>query len=138
MRRGFIYTIDAAIAILLLVIALVALFGSYVYAPKSDAVNAMGSDVLQLLSQTRMSDLCSATCSCAYDSLVPLCRLPSFDRNATLLGVIGQAHARGDDQLATAAVGDVIRGSGAVPKSLGVQVVLTDGSQRILVYGDQP
>lgn len=142
MRRGYIYTIDAAIAILILVIAILALFGSYLYAPKSASADAMSSDLLALLTQTRMSDLCVQSgngCSCGpYTGLAALCGLPSFDRNATLVDVVGQAHARGHDAEATQAIGQIVRASGAIPPSLGVQVVLTDGNQQVLVYGDQP
>lgn len=136
MSRGYIYTIDAAIAILIIVVALIPLFATQLYAPESTNANALTNDIIQLLAETKMSDVCTDMCVCAYE-FGPLCNLANFNREAPLANAIGEAFFRGEEHKARDAIEAMLRESGAVPQSHGIQIYLTDENGReYLIYGD--
>jgi hypothetical protein len=135
--RGYIYTIDAAVAILIIIVALIPLFATQFYAPQSTDANALTNDIIQLLTETRMSDVCDSTCGCVNVELQRLCVLPNFNREAPLSAAFGEAFFRGHDDDVEDAIEAILRESGAVPESHGIQVILTDETgTEYLLYGD--
>jgi hypothetical protein len=74
-RKGYFYTIDAVIGIIVLLIGLFIIAGIYFKAPDKDRTQAIANDITGLLANVKVNDLCSdfSACECRYSNLSYAC-----------------------------------------------------------------
>lgn len=126
MKKGYMYTLDAAVAVIILVLGLILIASIYVYTPDKARTDDLNSDITGLLSTVRVSDLCSG-CSCSYANLQTLCNSGKIkNRHATLLELMGQLYHDKERVAIETIVNDLLRNNGVVPGNYGLQIVLFD------------
>jgi len=72
MKKGYFYTLDAVIAIIILIMGLIIIAGFYLYAPEKERTGSLSDDVTSILNQVKVEDVCTSigsSCSCSYSSI---------------------------------------------------------------------
>jgi hypothetical protein len=74
-KKGYFFTLDAAIGTLILIIGLLIIGGFYFYSPNKDRTESIANDLTGVLANTKMKDVCDDfdSCICSYGELSTLC-----------------------------------------------------------------
>jgi hypothetical protein len=98
MKRGYMFTLDVIIAIVILVVTTAILLDQLPEQRDDYYIDNMGHDIVNVLSHTRTTDLCTnlgepATCDCPnYDDLEPIaCNENIRNTNASILELYSEA-----------------------------------------------
>ncbi len=130
-KRGYFYTLDVVFAIIILVIGLLLVAGSYFYAPQKVKSEALANDITGVLGSTHIYDVCNDidSCDCSYQSIRDLCNEnPSQIKNPdiTLLEFMGQLYHDNQREAIQDIVNETIVKSYVLPPNYDMQVVLFD------------
>jgi hypothetical protein len=71
-KKGYFFTLDAAIGTLILIIGLLIIAGFYFYSPDKDRTESIANDLTGVLANTKMKDICdfnSDPKTCSYGEL---------------------------------------------------------------------
>jgi len=96
-RKGYFYTIDAVIGILILIIGLFIIAGFYFYSPEKDRTEGLANDLTGILANTQIKDVCDlSTCTCSYTTLTDLCNEGLITNpDMTMLELMGYLYSLG-------------------------------------------
>ena len=130
-NKGYFYTLDASVGVLLLIVSLVIVLGFYYYAPDRELTDAISHDTIGLLASTMMSDVCDditlGACDCKYDSLQNGCNdMRIKNTQVSLLSLMGQLYHLGERELIGEIVDEILIDSGVHPPQYGLKLLLTD------------
>jgi hypothetical protein len=124
-KKGYIYTLDVAVAAIILVVGLVVIIGMYFYVPDKPRTENLATDISGILSNTRVKDLCTA-CDCGdYDNVEAACPYATND-GMSLMELIGLLYSKGDYQKINDLIEEVIVNTDVLPETHGMQVVLKE------------
>ena len=133
--KGYFYTLDVVIAIILLVIGLLVLAGSYFYSPYKPRVEGITTDISGVLANTRLRDVCPGLpdcSSCSYTTIRDLCgETPSQIKNPelSLMEFMGQLYHDMRREAIKDIIDEAIVRSGILPQHLDMQIVLYDPAE---------
>ncbi len=99
MRKGYFFTLDALIAVIILVIGIMVIFSYYIFAPDTERTGQLTKDISGVLSTTRVLDVCwqadsaNQDCDCSYSALEDpgVCKRMT-DRKMTMMQLFGVLH----------------------------------------------
>jgi len=130
-KRGYFYTLDAIIAVIILVIGIMIITGFYFYAPDKEKSDAITTDVTSILSDVYISDICEetgSTCTCHYYPSLEnpdVCRF--LDPNYNLMDVMGLLYFKNRRNDINNTLTEIFVASGIKPANYDMQILLTDG-----------
>jgi hypothetical protein len=95
-NKAYIFMMDGMFAIVVLVIGLLIIMSTKPYATNEIQVSMVSENVVGLLSQVKIIDLCDG-CKCTNAKLKELCQNSEIKNNeSTLLGYFGELYSFGD------------------------------------------
>jgi len=104
-KKGYYFTLDAFIALIILSIGFIVITSNYSYAPAEVSTQQIANDILNVLQSAKIDDICDPDCSGTvlntYSSLIK-------NKDNTLLEFIGELRKRGKIQKAKDLIDDII------------------------------
>jgi len=132
-KKGYIYTIDAVIAVIILIIGLLVIAGFYVYTPDKEKTEDISEDISGLLASVHVGDLCPDIndCSrCSYTSLEIICDDPQINiltnTEMSMLELFGLLYFRNNKTAIEYVINDTIIEKGILPENFEMQIILED------------
>ena len=128
MKKGYFYTLDAVVAVIILVVGIMLISGFYFYAPDKEKSDAITIDVASILSDVKVRDICEqtgSTCTCAnYPSLQKpdICRF--LDPNYNLMEVMGLLYYKNRRETINDTLTYMFVASGIKPANYEMQILL--------------
>jgi len=135
LKQGYMYTLDVVIAIIILMIGLLLIAGSYFYTPHKVRAEGITDDITGVLAHTRIYEVCpdyEPPCHCHYPSMQDLCEAsPTQVKNPelSLLEFMGQLYHDKRRTAIEAIINDTIIHSKILPANYEMQVILFDPEQ---------
>lgn len=128
-RRGYMFTLDMLVAIIILIIGFFLMLGWFTYAPDKERTSALTDDVIGILSHVRLDEICDfeSGCSCPYQSLDSLCAQIGQDPSLSILEFIGRLYHEGKMDHIESVIADLIDDP-VLPSNFGLQLRLIDPS----------
>jgi len=130
MKKGYFYTLDAVLAVLILIIGLMMIAGFYFYAPQKEKGDELTNDVVNIMATVKVSDICENTqpCDCEhYPSLEnpDICRF--LEPDYTLMEDFGMLYHKNRRSTINDTITQLFVVPGIRPNNYEMQVLLTDG-----------
>jgi hypothetical protein len=130
-KKGYFYTLDASIGVLLLIVSLVIILGFFYFAPERELTDAISHETIAILANTHMSDVCSnlnrGECSCSYPTLEAACDNGTIrNTDVSLLSLLGQLYSLEERELIGFIIHEVLIDSGVHPPQYGLRIMLTE------------
>jgi hypothetical protein len=125
-KKGYIFTVDVLVAVLIIVIGLIVLLGLFHYAPEKARTEELSNDIISLLSYVKVGDVCTiqtGSCSCAYLSLTDVCA-DVQDDSISLLELFGQLYYMNEREKIDPIVDELFIQSGILPQNFGLEIML--------------
>ena len=129
LRRGYFYTLDVALALIILIVGIIMIAAIYFYSPEKEKAEALSSDVSGLLASTKLTDVCQDidSCTCSYATLTALCSSGMTRNNqVTLLELMGQLYHDNQRQAIEDLVNETLIQPRIVPGNFQLEIVLYD------------
>ena len=134
-KKGYFYTIDAVIGVIILMIGLLFVFGFYFYSPDKERTQGISIDVTGLLTNVRTGDLCDnlVSCSCEYNSLERICNDNLLTNpNMNMMEVFGLLYYNNNRTAIEEIVQEILIDDKIVPENFQMQIILEDpGNDRL-------
>jgi len=131
-KKAYMFTVDATIAAILLIIGIMIIAGFYFYAPDKDRTTELSDDITNILMNVRLYEICpdADDCSsCSYPTIEDLCsETPTQikNREMSLMEFFGQLyHDMRRDQVHLI-VKEIFIDSNIIPYNYDMQVLLED------------
>ncbi len=129
-RKGYFYTFDAVLAVIILIIGIILIAGFYMYAPDKGKTEDLSSDMAALLSDVSVGDLCGGVqgmCSCPYPALQGACKGYAIsEQDMSMLQLFGLLYFKNNRTAIDSIVDQMFVQSGALPEGYGLQLMLQD------------
>jgi hypothetical protein len=133
MKKAYFYTLDVALAMVILIVGLIIIAAIYFYTPQKEKTEALSNDITGLLASTRVGDLCEdiSTCRCTYPALIGLCtgaggQSKIRNNQETLLELFGQLYHDHERLAIESLVNETLRENSIIPQSYDIQIMLYD------------
>jgi hypothetical protein len=129
MRKGYVFSLDAVIAVIILVIGFLLISGIYIYTPDKERTDMLNTHITGMLADVKVGELCAdiSTCSCTYPSIAELCadgRI--WNSETTLLELFGQLYHDSERITIERVINETIINNGVIPGNFGLQILLMD------------
>lgn len=127
-KRGYIFTMDVFIAIIIIVVGIVVLLGMFSYAPEKAKTDELSTDVIGLLASIKIKELCtitSSSCSCTYTTLESICS-EIDDEEISLLELFGQLYYTNRRDKIEPIVDEIFFTGEIFPQNYGLKIMLYD------------
>jgi len=138
MKKGYFYTLDALIGVIILFIGLFFAAGYYFYSPESTRTEAITNDITGLLSDAKIGQLCDLypDCDCgSYNNLENACsELKLSDDDMTLMELFGLLYHMNRRSYIEGIIQETIVDTNILPQTHDIQLVLNDpghGNQQL-------
>ncbi len=129
-KKGYFYTFDAVLAVIILVIGIILIASFYMYAPEKSMAQDISADMAGLLSDVRVDELCGAvpgTCSCPYPVLEDVCNeYTPADKDMSILQLFGLLYFKNNRTAIDSIVDEMIIQEGILPDEYELQLMLED------------
>jgi hypothetical protein len=130
MRKGYLYTLDAGIAVIILVVGFMIIAALYLYTPDKERTEAMGNDISGLLAQVTLDDICTdiEICDCSsYPSVELLCLQGKIrNRHATMMELFGQLYHDNERPAIRDILNETIMDNRILPPNFRLQIMLME------------
>jgi len=129
MKKGYFYTLDAGIAVIILVVGFLIIAAMYLYAPDKERTEAIGNDISGLIAQVTLDDICADMdiCDCTYASVEELCEEGKIrNRHATIMELFGQLYHDNERRPIEAIVNQTLIDNGVLPGNFKLQIMLME------------
>jgi hypothetical protein len=129
MRKGYVFSLDAVIAVIILVIGILLISAIYVYTPDKERTDMLNTDITGMLANVKVGELCAdlSTCSCSYPSIAELCANGRiWNSETTLLELFGQLYHENDRVMIERTINETLIDNGIIPGNFGLQILLMD------------
>jgi len=141
-NKGYFYTLDASIGVLLLIVSLVIILGFYYYAPERELTDAVSHETIGILASTMVTDVCTkievGDCDCGtYTNLTKACSDGTIkNTDVTLLSLLGQLYYLEERELINDIVEEVLIETEVHPPQYGLKILLTEpgNNQEVQLY----
>jgi hypothetical protein len=129
MRKGYFYTMDAIVGVLILLVGLIIIAGLYFQAPEKEKTEAIAGDITGLLTSVHVSDVCDIpTCTCRYDSVKEACDGNFISQDMSLMELIGLLYNKNRFRLIEGIVNETIVDQEVLPVNFEMQLIIQDPS----------
>ena len=138
MKRGYFFSVDAVLAIIILGGGIIFLFTQLTAVPDMETPKHISTDLMGLLFDVRIGDICKgpmvpiADCECLYETLQTnyYCQGKISDVDFTLLEYFGMLYAQDPSNVyyINQMINETITESNLVPKNYNFTFILTDHS----------
>jgi len=128
-KRGYYYTLDAVIGVIILIVGILIIAGVYLNTPDKGKTTALTNDITGLLYNVRVNEICTDLnlCTCTYTSLEDICNRGLIsDPDMSLMEMIGFLYHENEYLMIEQLVDDTIMGQEVVPHTHGMQLILQD------------
>lgn len=132
-KKGYFFTFDAIMGIIILIIASFIIYGMYFYSPDKVTTDDLARQVTGLLSSVKVSDLCSNlnSCECSYGTLTDLCNSGDIGNpDVSMMEFFGELYSKPADlrpQIASL-IYEILIDNQIIPGNYGMKIMLTDVS----------
>lgn len=129
MKKGYFYTLDAVIGIIILLIGLFVIAGYYFQTPDKERTESIADDITNLFVQIKVGDICTdiSDCDCSYTSMEAACNENLIDNpDMTLMELFGLLYSQNRKSNIEAIINDTIIHSAVLPEHFGMQVIIDD------------
>lgn len=135
-KKGYYFMIDALVAVMILTIGYFLLTAFYASTAPSLEIQRVSENIISLLSDVRLSDLCSDSCPS------PDCTIPDMDtiycsisdKNNTLIESIGELYSKTKMVEAAKIVELIVVDNNLVPRGSNFTLILDNGTHSALIY----
>jgi hypothetical protein len=106
-KKGYLFTLDVIIAVIIIIIGGIIVYSIMFYAPEKERTEILSNDVVGLLSDIKIYEVCQSTvypCNCEYTSIEDLCS-EIKNNQISLLEFLGQLY---DDAIPRARIARII------------------------------
>ena len=128
-KKGYFYTLDASIGVLLLIVSLVIILGYYYFAPDREQTDAISHETISVLASTKVIDYCitivPGSCSCTYTSLTNACNAAK-NTDVSMLSLIAQLYYLEERDHIENVIDEIFIQTGVHPNQYGLKILLTD------------
>jgi hypothetical protein len=129
MKKGYFYTVDAFVGVLILLIGLIIIAGLYFQSPEKERTEAIAADITGLLLNVDVSDVCTiASCECRYPSVKEACDDNLITHDMSLMELIGLLYHKNRFIMIEGIVNETIVDQEALPANFEMQLILQDGT----------
>jgi hypothetical protein len=129
MKKGYFYTIDAFVGVLILLIGLIIIAGIYFQAPEKERTEAIAADITGLLLNVDVSDICDIpTCDCRYPAVKQACDDNLITNDMSLMELIGLLYHKNRFMLIEGIINETIIDQEALPANFEMQLTLQDST----------
>jgi len=128
-KKGYFYTLDTVVGVIVLMIGLFIIAGIYFQSPEKERTEAISKDITGILSNIKVGDLCSdlSTCTCRYGSLSSLCGAGlSMQQEMSLMELFGLLYHMNQVVWVEAILNDTIIDQEILPLTHDMQILLQD------------
>lgn len=134
MKRGYVYTLDAVFAVIILIITLLILLSQYRYVPEKGPTEQLQSDIMGLLGTVRIGDVCDDSCVCGPGLVTnQVCAMWFVSREMPLFDVVGTLYGTQHHDLIVEWMDELL--FDVIPLQYGVQILLDNGTDVKRIYG---
>ena len=136
MKRGYIYTLDVAIAILIIIIGIISFVSIYAFDPDTEATQRFTTELLATLDTIPLASLCDDVlmCTCSYDTVARMCGDGKLRMDQSILSGFGELYYRGEREALESIVNEVLVDVDLVPPQYGFRLFLEDGGVQHQIY----
>jgi hypothetical protein len=139
-NKGYFYTLDASIGVLLLIVSLVIILGYYYFAPDREQTDAISHETISILANTMVTDVCDITidnCACGnYQNLTTAVCEKAKNTDVSLLSLLGQLYYLEERELIDGIVNEVLIETGVHPPQYGLKLLLSEpgSNEQVQLY----
>lgn len=135
-RRGYYFTFDAVVGIIILAVGIILIAGYYYYIPDKTKTDDVSSEIISILSTVKINDVCYiATCDCGdYVKLESLCDDGDIENSEiTLIEYIGELYSKpgGSRQDIEDLIDEVVINNGVLPRNYDIKIMLNDPAEGV-------
>ena len=136
MKRGYIYTLDVAIAILIIIIGIISFVSIYSFDPDTEATQRFTTELLVTLDTITLESLCTdhQSCDCSSTAVSDMCSEGKLRMDQSILSGFGELYYRGEREAIQDIVDQVIVSEGLVPPQYGFKLHLEDAGVEHQLY----
>ena len=136
MKRGYIYTLDVAIAILIIIIGIISFVSIYAFDPDTEATQRFTTELLATLDTIQLASLCDdpLACDCGYDTVRDMCFEGNIRMDQSILSGFGELYYRGEREAIERIVDEVLVDVDLVPPQYGFKLHLEDDGEIHQLY----
>ena len=138
MKRGYIYTLDVAIAILIIIIGIISFVSIYAFDPDTEATQRFTTELLATLDTIPLTSLCDTIaigdCECSYPTVQSMCSAGKLRMDQSILSGFGELYYRGEREAIESIVNEVLVDVDLVPPQYGFRLFLEDGGVQHQIY----
>ena len=136
MKRGFFFSFDSLIAIVLVSIAIYLFFIKWEPDLDTEKADALSKETIDMLQSVRIRDIChggtpgefvAVNCSCIYDTVTYYyCRGEIYNYDLTLLELVGEFYSRRMYNETNQILNETIKKSNIIPENYGYCITVDD------------
>ena len=138
MKRGYIYTLDVAIAISIIFIGIIAFVGIYAFDPDTEATQRFATEIVSMLDTIELASLCTDIppdpCVCTYDTVAEMCSAGKLRMDQSVLSGLGELYYRGEREAIERIVDEILIDEGLIPLQYGFRLYLEDSGTEHQIY----
>ena len=128
-KRGYVFTLDVFVAVVILIIGVILLIGLMYYVPRKERTEALSTDIIGVLANVRVNDICSFSPGClcpSYPSVEALICSEVKNERITLLEFMGQLYYDGNQAIIEQLVDEIIINQEIIPRNYELELRLYD------------
>jgi hypothetical protein len=129
-KKGYFFTMDAVIGVIILIIGLIVITGFYFYSPDKEKTQGIATDISGVLANIKVNEICSNIndcTTCSYNSVENICNNNLIPNSGmTLLELFGYLHSKNRHTTIEAIINETIINKKILPYNYDMQVVLED------------
>jgi hypothetical protein len=131
--RGYFYTLDVVVGLIIVVLGMVLLADLYFFAPQKEKTEAISQDVIGVLAAVTIEEVCPDPdppgCGCNYDSLTLLCIADQLKNpRISILELFGQLYSDDRRGYIEGIVQEMIVDTGLIPPNFNLEIIVYDPS----------
>lgn len=129
-KKGYMFTLDAVIGVIILVIGIFLIAGFYFYSPDKEKTQSIANDITGVMANIKVNEICSDinVCStCRYASIENVCVNNLLtDPEMTLLELYGYLYSQNRRSMIEAIINETIIENNILPYNYDMQIILQE------------